>query len=152
LSGESLGYTYDLNEVKTSGQESEVSSGEPGLTLPLRVRDETVGQIFVQGLGADDKESIDLANAVAERLGAHIEGLRQYDQTQSALAQSEKLFAASRSLTQATNLQELVNAAVSTLDIPRITGLFLPHSTTTLQKTLKEWILLPTGGMEPALK
>ncbi len=80
LSGESLGYTYNMNEVKPSSQESEVSSGEPGLTLPLKVRDETVGQIFVQGLAADDNESIGLANAVAERLGAHIEGLRQYDQ------------------------------------------------------------------------
>ena len=54
------------------------------------------------------KNHSSLANAVAERLGAHIESLRQYDQTQSALALSEKLFDSSRSLTQATDLQELV--------------------------------------------
>jgi GAF domain-containing protein len=36
------------------------------------------------------------------------------------LTQSEKLFDASRSLTQATNLQELVDATVKTLDIPAV--------------------------------
>ena len=65
-------------------------------------------------------KSFELASAVAERLSAHIESLRQYDQTQSALTQSEKLFDASRSLTQATNLQELVDATVKTLDIPAV--------------------------------
>ena len=53
-----------------------------------------------------------------ERLGDHIESLRQYDQTQNALAQSEKLFDASSQISQATGLQELVAAVVTTLDIP----------------------------------
>jgi GAF domain-containing protein len=112
-----LGYLYDLKKVRpyTNGKD-----GADALTLPLKTRDETVGKLSVQGLSPDDKESIELANAVAERLGAHIESLRQYDRTQSALTQSEKLFAASRSLTQATGLQELVEAAVTTLDIPEV--------------------------------
>lgn len=111
-----LGYLYDLNEVHPlkDAQQSEIDT----LTLPLKIRDETVGRLAIQGLAADDQDSLELVSAVAERLGAHIEGLRQYDQTQSALAQSEKLFNASRSLTQATDLQELVSAAVTTLSIP----------------------------------
>ena len=118
--GEGLDYLYDLNEVKPAGLTQQLAEGEPTFSLPLKVRDETIGQLVVQGLDNADSENFELANAVAERLGLHIEGLRQFDQAQSALAQSEKLFAASRSLTQATDLRGLVNAAVSTLDIPSI--------------------------------
>ena len=118
--GQSLGYLYDLNEVKPAGQEMKLSEGATSFTLPVKVRNEAVGKLVIQGLDTGDNESIALANAVAERLGSHIEGLRQYDQTQSALAQSEKLFEASRSLTQATDLQELVKAVVSSLGIPSI--------------------------------
>jgi len=113
----SLGYLYDLNEVRPYNNGKDNASA---LTLPLKVRDETIGKLSVDGLMPDDKDSFEFANAVAQRLGAHIESLRQYDQTQSALAQSEKLFDASRSLTQATDLQELVAATVKTLDIPAV--------------------------------
>lgn len=112
-----LSYRYDLNEVRPyhNGHEANESS----YTFPLKVRDEAIGKLSIQGLSNDD-ESINLINAVADRLTAHIEGLRQTNQTQSALAQSEKLFDASRSLTQSTDLQELVNSAVTSLNISSI--------------------------------
>jgi len=111
-------YIYDLKEVRPYNQAGDHQIEKSAFSLPLKVRDETIGKLVVQGLGADDKESLELANMVAERLGAHIEGLRQFDETQSALTQSEKLFEASRRLAQAADLQELVKAAVETLDIP----------------------------------
>ncbi len=111
--GGSLQYFYDSNEVRPlNGDKLETAA-----TIPLKVRDEAVGKVAVQGLDKNDTDALNLANAVAERLGAHIEGLRQYDQTQSALAQSEKLFQASRRLTQADNLQDLVLSAVEALGI-----------------------------------
>jgi GAF domain-containing protein len=113
--GDSLGYLYDLNEVHPYSNGKDDASA---LTLPLKVRDEVIGKLSIQGLTPEDGESVDLANAVAERLSAHIENLRQYDQTQSALALSEKLFASSRSLTQATDLQELIAGVATTLNIP----------------------------------
>lgn len=113
-----LGYLFDLNEVHP--YRNFHGTDESALTLPLKVRDEAIGRLSVQGLAPDDGEAVDLANAVAERLGAHIESLRQYDRTQSALVQSEKLFDASRRLTQATDLQELVAATVNTLDISQV--------------------------------
>jgi GAF domain-containing protein/HAMP domain-containing protein len=113
----SLGYLYDLNEVRPYNNGKDNASA---LTLPLKVRNETIGKLSVDGLMPDDKDSFEFANAVAQRLGAHIESLRQHDQTQSALAQSEKLFDASRSLTQATDLQELVAAAVTTLGVSEV--------------------------------
>ena len=114
---ENLSYFYDLKEVRPYDENQQV---EEAVALPLKVRDEAIGKLAVMGIAPDDKESLDLAKAVAERLGAHIEGLRQYDQTQSALAQSEKLFDASRQLTQTTDLQGLVKATVETLDIHEI--------------------------------
>ncbi len=111
--GGSLQYFYDSNEVRPLNGDNV----ETAATIPLKVRDEAVGKVAVQGLDKNDTDALNLANAVAERLGAHIEGLRQYDQTQSALAQSEKLFEASRRLTQADNLQDLVLSAVEALGI-----------------------------------
>jgi GAF domain-containing protein len=115
--GNSLGYLFDLNEVRPYSNGKDDTSA---LNVPLKVRDETIGKLSIKGLESSDDESMGLANAVAERLSAHIESLRQYDQTQAALTQSEKLFDASRSLTQATDLQELVAATVKTLEIPAV--------------------------------
>ncbi len=112
---DNLGYLFDLNEVRPYSNGKDDASA---LNVPLKVRDEMIGKLSVDGLDANDNETVEFANAVAERLSAHIESLRQHDQTQVALAQSEKLFDASRNLTQATDLQELVAATVRTLDIP----------------------------------
>ena len=114
----SLGYLYDLNEVRPSRNGDETNHS--AFTLPLKARDETIGKLSVNGLSPDDKDSLELVNAVAERLGAHIDSLRQYEQTQSALAQSEKLFDASRRLTQSTDLQELVASSVAALGISEV--------------------------------
>ncbi len=108
------GYMYDSNEVKALHEEPENSA----LTMPILVRDEAIGKFSLQEIGAQDDQSLDIAKVVVERLGAHIENLRLYDQSRSALMQSEKLFEASSQLTQATNLQELVASTVTTLNIP----------------------------------
>ena len=80
---------------------------------------ETIGTLSI----ADDSqhplssEDISMVQQISEQIALALESARLFDQTQSALAQSEKLFDASRSLTQAKDLQELVAAAVKTLDI-----------------------------------
>lgn len=117
---ENLGFRYDLKEVRPQQDLADVPSDVPVVTLPLKVRDETIGKLAVEGLSPDDDASLALINNVAERLGAHIESLRQYNQTQSALAQSEKLFDASRILTQARDLQELTASTVKMLDVREI--------------------------------
>ena len=47
-----------------------------GFSLPLKIRDEAIGKLILQGVDANDSESVEIANVVAERLSAHIEGLR----------------------------------------------------------------------------
>ena len=133
---EQVGYIYDLKEVKqldsseetpshagTTGlthRASGITSDKAGINLPLKVRDETVGTLAVLGIDENDSESINLARLITDRLGERIESLRQFEQTQTALGQSEKLFDASRKLTLATDLQELVAVTVTSLQIPAI--------------------------------
>ena len=91
--------------------------------LPIAIPGgEVVGNLAV----ADDPqrpltpEERDLLGQITEQIALALESARLFDQTQLALAQSEKLFEASRSLTQATDLQELVHATINTLNIPSI--------------------------------
>jgi len=115
--GKGLSYIYDLKEVRPL-KAGDGQAEESDVSLPLKVRDETVGKLVIQGLGSDDSEALELANAVAERLGAHIESLRQFDQTQSALAQTEKLSEASLRFARSTDLKELLVVVNETLGIP----------------------------------
>jgi GAF domain-containing protein len=117
---ESMGYIYDLKKVRSFNQTGDQQAEESAFNLPIKVRDETVGKISLQGILPNDKESIDLAKAISERLGAHIESLRQFDQTQSALAQTEKLSVASLRFAQSADLHELLVVAMETLGIPVI--------------------------------
>ena len=116
----SLNYMYDLEQVKPYNQPTAEKPGDMFLTLPVNVREEAIGSLAVQGISSGDSAAVDLVSAVAARLGAHIESLRQSDQTQSALAQSEKLFEASGRLTQATDLQDLLRVSVESLGIQAI--------------------------------
>jgi methyl-accepting chemotaxis protein len=109
-----IAYMYDTREVRPLEQEP----GVPALVLPIKARDNIIGKFSIPGLEEQDQDSVEFINAIAERLSFHIEMLRQHDQTQSALAQSEKLFTASGQISQTTSLQELVGAVVTTLDIP----------------------------------
>lgn len=76
---ENLGYIYDTREVRPQAgiQDDDVSM----FALPLKARDEMIGKLSVDGLTYDDQESVELVNAVAERLSAHIENLRLFEET-----------------------------------------------------------------------
>jgi len=87
---EGMSYVYDLKEVRPQNNNGDRKAEDSGYTLPLKVRDETVGKLVVQGLDAGDSESVSLANAVAERLGAHIESLRQFEETKRGQIELDK--------------------------------------------------------------
>jgi GAF domain-containing protein len=100
---ENMSYIYDLNEVRPFNQNDEQQRDYSATTLPLKVRNENIGKLVVQGLGSDDTESLELAKAVAERLSTHIESLRLAEQTQNTLLFNEKLYSASRAITSTHN-------------------------------------------------
>ena len=88
--GEGLSFKYDLKEVRPYDQNADQQTEESSTTLPLKIHDETVGKLVIQGLGSDDAESLELANAVAERLGAHIENLRLFEETKRGEIELDK--------------------------------------------------------------
>ena len=114
---ESLGYFYDLKEVLPHDGKS---NDESALALPLKLRDEVLGTLAIQGLDPNDSQAIELVNAVAERLGAHIESLRLFDETrrgqvaldqraQQLAAVAEVSTASSKELDIQTMLESVVN-------------------------------------------
>ena len=86
-----LSYVYDLNEVRPHNPDKDMQVDSSTLNLPLKVRDETIGKLVVQGIEKDDSESRNLVNAVAERLGAHIENLRLSEQAQGRARREQAL-------------------------------------------------------------
>ncbi|WP_345344008.1 GAF domain-containing protein [Candidatus Villigracilis affinis] len=82
-----LSYLYDRREVRPLNGDS---TDQHASTVPLKIRDELIGTLSIQGLSIDDKESLNLATAVAERLSAHIESLRQFDETKRGQVELDK--------------------------------------------------------------
>lgn len=101
--GEGISYLYDLNEVKPYHTNGNQPSEADGLTLPLKVREETIGKLVVQGIDKTNSEALELANAVAERLSAHIEGLRLTNQTEQALLTTQRQAEREQALRQITS-------------------------------------------------
>ncbi len=77
--GESLAYLYDTREVRSHGEDLQKDGN--AFTLPIKAREETVGKLAIEGIQPDDKDAIDLANTIVERLGAHIDSLRLFEET-----------------------------------------------------------------------
>jgi GAF domain-containing protein/HAMP domain-containing protein len=97
------GYIYDLNEVRPYEQDEIAQAEETGFNLPLKVGNETIGKLILKDVKASDTESVDIASAVAERLSAHIEGLRLSMQTEQALTATKKQAQREQALRQITS-------------------------------------------------
>ena len=87
---ESISYIYDLKEVRLQNNSGDGQTEDTDYTLPLKVRDETVGRLVVQGMDPGDDEFVSLATAVVERLGAHIKSLRQFEETKRGQIELDK--------------------------------------------------------------
>lgn len=77
---ESLGYLYDARAVVPLESVSSIQA-ETALTVPVRVRDETVGKITVLDADPEDPETLEIVHLVTERLSEHIETLRLLEET-----------------------------------------------------------------------
>lgn len=87
--GQSLGYLYDLKEVKAIESETTLAA-ETGLTVPIKARDETIGKLAVLDLDTADPATLELVHAVSERLSEHIESLRLLEETQRGQVELNK--------------------------------------------------------------
>lgn len=108
---ESLGYFYDLKEVRPLDGNG---YDESAVAVPLKVRDEVLGKLAIQGLDANDSQALELVNAVAERLSAHIESLRQFDETKRGQIELD------RRAQQLAAVAEISTASSKELDIQKM--------------------------------
>ncbi|MEP6894374.1 MAG: GAF domain-containing protein, partial [Chloroflexota bacterium] len=83
----SLGYLYNSNEVFPSNNAQDDANA---MTLPVKVRDEKIGSLSIQGLISEDTDGVELANVIAERLGTHIESLRLFEETKRGQLELDK--------------------------------------------------------------
>ena len=109
--GESLGYLYDTKEVHPQSNEHVDTSM---FTLPIKARDEKIGKLAIQGLTNQEQESVDLVNAVAERLSAHIESLRLFEETRQGQVELDKR------ARQLAAVAEISNVSSKELDIQKM--------------------------------
>jgi|GEM_PF-1904136 len=111
--GGQLDFLYDLKQVKPVEGADELSvTDDEAVNLPLKVRDELVGQLAVLGLDANDSQSVELAQAVLERLGTHIESLRLSEQIEKRAADLATVAKVSAEATQITDTSVLLQQVV----------------------------------------
>ena len=99
----SRGFIYDLNQVRPYERDEIRQVEERGISLPLKVRGESIGKLIIQDVDQHDEEAVELAGAVAERLSAHIESLRLSLQTEQALAATRRQAQREQALRQITS-------------------------------------------------
>jgi GAF domain-containing protein len=89
------------------------------MAIPIVSANAVLGVLDVQGsvLNRFSDEDVAINTTLAQQVAASLENLRQYEETKSALSQSERLFNASENLARTTDLQELVAASVNALNI-----------------------------------
>jgi putative methionine-R-sulfoxide reductase with GAF domain len=105
-----IGYMYDSNEVKALDKEPEPSA----LTLPIKVGNDTIGKLSIREVESQDDQSAEIAKAVVERLGVHIENLRLLEETKRGQIELNK-----RALDLAA-VSEISSASTRELDIQKL--------------------------------
>jgi GAF domain-containing protein/HAMP domain-containing protein len=108
-----LGYLYNLTEVKQ--KDASLPDETEGVELPLKVRGEKIGNLSIHNINPGDSESIELANAVAERLSAHIENLRLSQQTMERAQREQILRQVTSAVRGSTDPEIIIRTAVREL-------------------------------------
>ncbi len=119
------GYTYDGIEVlpisaapkpEEPEKHEEEKGTVPEVTLPLRVRDATIGRLKL--LPAEpvwDSDLTALAQAVAEQAAQALENARLFQETQRTLSETNALYHTSRAIGVATSVKEVEQALIAYL-------------------------------------
>ncbi|HNA87760.1 MAG TPA: PAS domain-containing protein [Anaerolineales bacterium] len=115
-SSDQSGFEYDRNSVKGISDASD-NSIQTTLAQPVVVRGEVVAKLeAAEAQTMATEEAKDLLAEVSRALSAHIENLRLFEQVETSLSATEKLYDASRALTNASTEQEALDELVQRLD------------------------------------
>jgi PAS domain S-box-containing protein len=129
--GGHVGYQFDLEKVEPvepapndNGEEINASTAtKDHVVQPIMLRGQTIGKIAVREddsqheLGLEDQVLIE---DVSKRVAAALEQFRAFDETQSALQQTEILYAGSDVINRANSFEEVINALVENTALKRL--------------------------------
>jgi GAF domain-containing protein len=101
---------------------SEMPDTRSELDVPIEVRGRVIGVLDVQSTqpNAFDRADVALLQSLTSQAGVAIQNARLFRETESALAETEALYNASRRLGAAGDLQEIVAAVAEGMPIPAI--------------------------------
>lgn len=107
-------YQYDLMKVQEIDQEPQ--DGEIGISVPIRIRGEVIGELRAQ---PDVEEPLtdaheSMLRAVADRVALAVENARLFTESQNNLSETRTLYTLSRSLSEADLLPGVIDAVHST--------------------------------------
>jgi len=113
-----IGFIYSDFEVKAL-DETEIEP-EIAVTVPITVRNESVGQLEVWDTKTLTEEDAEIVAYVNEQLSTHLENLRLTQQTQNTLAQTEMLYEGSEKVVRATSMKDVLRALVETTALKQL--------------------------------
>jgi GAF domain-containing protein/ABC-type uncharacterized transport system substrate-binding protein len=114
------GYVYDGVEV-TSRDTAPVTETTPQLSVPLRVRDETIGKLnLVLGEQEPGSEEVELAQAITEQASQALERARLFQETQRRVNRERIIREVSDKMQRATDQEALMRVTAEELN--RILG------------------------------
>jgi GAF domain-containing protein/HAMP domain-containing protein len=113
---EALGFTYNLSDVLPLADEWPATYDEDGggIDTPITLRGQIIGQLMAQppeGRQWTDEDRA-LIEAIAERLALALENARLFGQTQATLQATTRLYEASRAISEASSVEELLDTVL----------------------------------------
>lgn len=86
------------------------AAGLRGTIFPLKVREETIGNLAIDAPNLDVVDTTELIRTITDRLSAHLEGLRLAEQREHALAETEMLYSISSRLSTAQTIEDALDS------------------------------------------
>ena len=107
-------YVYDLMNVEDAASGAQPTAQTAGPEIPIAIRGEVVGNLRATG-DTYSKDDEALMRAVADRVGIALENARLFEQTETALGETRRLYAATRAITGAAAPADVYSAAAEHL-------------------------------------
>ncbi len=122
-----------VDQVVRKGEMIVVSEADrpSALVAPLRLREQVIGAITVEqerGERVWGAEEIELLEVVSDQIALAMDSVRLFQETQTALAETEALYQVSRELLSASTLQEVLQSAVNSVADSGVDSCFIVNT------------------------
>ena len=107
-------YVYDLMQVQSGEDAPAAPASSEAKDIPIAIRGEVVGNLSASGEQFSNEDEA-LLRAVADRVAIAIENARLFEQTESALSETRRLYTATRAISGAASPRAVYSAAAEHL-------------------------------------